>query len=234
MKRLLTFLYILAAAMAVYADDVAAYRLKVENFCELTVVDGVAVEYYCRPDSAGWAVFYTTPEKASKIMFENKAEHLTVQSAADESPIPGLPTIRVYSAALNKVENSGDSLLRVNIPIHLETLKARQIGNGRIEITGVDADYVEGSVTAGHGELSIQGNATKAKFKNVSTGPIDASALKTKQGNCFIFGTGDIDCAPSEQLRVYGAGSGKVIHHSDPKKITNRGIGVKILSANAQ
>lgn len=234
MKRLVIFIYIMIAAMAVYADEVAAYRLKVENFRELTVVDGVAVEYFCRPDSAGWAIFNTTPEKASKIMFENKAEHLTVQSAADESPIIGLPTIRLYSAALDKIENSGDSLLRVSIPIHLESLKIRQIGNGRIEVTGVDADYVEGSVTAGHGELSIQGNAAKAKFKNVSTGPIDAAALTAKQVNCFIFGTGDIDCAPSEQLRVYGAGSGKVTHHSEPKKITNRGIGVKILSANGK
>ncbi|MBO4944538.1 MAG: DUF2807 domain-containing protein, partial [Muribaculaceae bacterium] len=67
----------------------------------------------------------------------------------------------------------------------------------------------------------------KAKFKNVSTGPIDASKLLLDQANCFIFGTGNIDCHPSGQLRIYGAGSGKVYYHVKPGKISNRGIGVK-------
>ena len=228
MKHILTILILLYICMPASADDVATYRLNVHNFSELTVVDGVNVDYYCRPDSSGWAVFYTSPDKASQIMFENKAERLTIRSAADETPIDGLPTICVYSAVLHKVENSGDSLVRVISPAHVEDFKVSQIGNGTIKVTGVDADYVEAGITAGRGQLSIDGKANKAKFKNVSTGPIDASGLVIGQANCFIFGTGDIDCYPKDQLRVYGAGSGKVYYHEKPDKITNRGIGVKV------
>ena len=88
MKRLLIILTLIVTLMPTYADDI------------------VAINYHCRPDSAGWAVFYTSPDKASQIMFENKAERLTVRSAADETPITGLPTIVLYSAILDKIETS--------------------------------------------------------------------------------------------------------------------------------
>ncbi len=228
MKHIHILLILLLVAFSVSADEVAAYRLKVQNFSELTVVDGVAVDYHCRQDSIGWAVFFTTPDKASQIMFENNAEHLTIRSTADEAPILGLPTIKVYSASLKGVENSGDSLLRVFEPMHVDVLKIRQIGNGSIEIADIDADYVDASVTAGKGQVMLSGKANKAKFKNVSTGPIDASKLALNQANCSIFGTGNIDCLPSEQLRIYGAGTGKVYYHTTPGKITNRGIGIKV------
>ena len=68
------------------------------------------------------------------------------------------------------------------------------------------------------GQVMLSGKANKAKFKNVSTGPIDASKLALKQANRFIFGTGNIDCLPSEQLRIYGAGTGKVYYHTTPEK----------------
>lgn len=164
MKHIHILLILLLVAFSVSADEVAAYRLKVQNFSELTVVDGVAVDYHCRQDSIGWAVFFTTPDKASQIMFENNAEHLTIRSTADEAPILGLPTIKVYSASLKGVENSGDSLLRVFEPMHVDVLKIRQIGNGSIEIADIDADYVDASVTAGKGQVMLSGKANKAKF----------------------------------------------------------------------
>lgn len=231
MRHIIIILSFLIASATLYADELAAYRLNVQNFSEFTVVDGVSVDYYCRPDSAGWAVFYCTPEKASEIMFENKAEKLTIRSAADENVIKNLPTIRLYSGILNKVENSGDSIVRIFAPAHVENLKISQIGNGKIEARDIDADNVEASITAGKGHLSLSGKADKAKIKNVSTGPIDASGLTVRQANCYLFGTGDIQCMPTEQLRIYGAGSGKVYYHVKPNKITNRGIGVKVLPA---
>lgn len=230
MKHILITLAFLCATTALYADELAAYKLNVQNFNEFTVVDGVAVDYYCRPDSAGWAVFYCAPDKAAEIMFENKQEKLTIRSAADEKAIDGLPTIRLYSAVINKIENSGDSLVRVFSPAHVEEIKIKQIGNGKIEVTDLDVDNLEAGITAGKGNLKISGKADKAKLRNVSTGPIDASGLEVRQANCYLFGTGDIECRPTDQLRIYGAGSGKVYYHVKPTKITNRGIGVKALS----
>lgn len=229
MKRIFITLFILCASTALCADELAAYRLNVQNFNEFTVVDGVSVDYYCRPDSAGWAVFYCTPEMASEISFENKSEKLTIRTAAEDNSLKGLPTIHLYSAILNKVENSGDSLVRVYSPAYVDNLKISQIGNGKIEAYNVEADKVDIGITAGKGHLFVSGKAEKAKIKNVSTGPIDASGLAVRQANCYLFGTGDIKCSPTDQLRVYGAGSGKVFYHVKPAKIANRGIGVKAM-----
>lgn len=96
MKHIFFFLTILCCVAGLRADESAAYKLNVQNFSELTVVDGVAVDYYCQPDSAGWAVFSCTPDKAASIMFENKAERLTVRSAADEKTIDGLPLSLIH------------------------------------------------------------------------------------------------------------------------------------------
>lgn len=229
MKHIIITMALLCVTTAMYADELAAYRLNVQHFKEITVVDGVSVDYHCRPDSSGWAVFYCTPEIASEIQFENKSDKLTVRTAAEDNSLKGIPTIRLYSSELTKIENSGDSLVRVYSPTHVDRLKISQIGNGKIEAYNVDADNVEVGVTAGKGHLLVTGKAEKAKIKNVSAGPIDASGLLLRQANCYLFGTGDINCSPSEQLRVYGAGSGKVYYHVKPAKITNRGIGVKTM-----
>ena len=63
MKHIHILLILLLVAFSVSADEVAAYRLKVQNFSELTVVDGVAVDYHCRQDSIGWAVFLPPPTR---------------------------------------------------------------------------------------------------------------------------------------------------------------------------
>lgn len=223
-----TALMLIFSALHIAADEPAAYKLNVQNFCELTVVDGVKVDYYCRPDSAGWAIFTCTPELASEIMFTNDNDRLSIRTAAEEEPIDGVPCITVYSASLRKVENSGDSLVRVFADVPVKDFKAKQIGNGTLEIHNVQADNIEAGVTAGRGCLIVDGNSKKAKINNVSAGPIKASGLNADNISCFVFGAGDIECAPAESLRVYGAGSGKVFYHGTPK-VTQRSIGVKAM-----
>lgn len=234
MKKLFSILFVLITAVsASVSAQVADYRLNVQNFCELTVVDGIAVDCYCRPDSAGWAVFSCCPETASRIMFSNNAEVLTIQTDAEDAPVRNLPRIKVYTASLRKVENSGDSLVRVYPDVAVDNFKARLIGNGALEILNLDAGNVDASVTAGKGSLNISGKSHKVTLKNVGTGPMDASHLDAAEVKCFILGTGDIQCNPADKLRVFGAGTGKVVYHSHPGKISNRGIGVKALSSDA-
>ncbi len=227
--RILIFLISVVSMFSAVKAQNADYKLNVQNFCELTVVDGINVDYYCRPDSAGWVIFSCEPGLASRIMFDNRAEHLTVQTDADESPIEGVPLLKVYSASLRKIENSGDSTVRAFVGVPVKQFKARQIGNGSLEVHGLDAGIVDAGVTAGCGSLHLDGKAVKATIRNVGTGPIDASDLHSSEVRCFIFGTGDVDCRPKDKLRVFGAGSGIVYYHDTPAKITNRGIGVKAL-----
>lgn len=207
------------------------YKLNVENFSELTVVDGVNVDYYCRPDSAGWVMFTCPPEIASKLMFNNKADHLTIQTDADETTITDVPLVRIYSASLHKVENCGDSTLCIATLVPVADFRAKQIGNGTTVIHGVNAKNVNVGITAGKGTLTIDGTTDHLTVRNVSTGPIDATALTANDVRCFMLGTGNIHCCPECDLRIYGLGSGTIYYHHKPENITLRSIGVKALAA---
>ncbi len=230
MKKILFTALLLFTAAFAWAAEPEVFRIDVHNFSNLTVVDGVPVDYHALPDSAGWAVFVCPPEVAKEISFTNEKDHLTIRTTAEETPIIGVPRVRVYSTTLNRVENSGDSLVRIFSPAPVKTLKARQIGNGTLEIVSIVADEVDAGVTAGNGTLAMSGKAGKVKINNVSTGPVSARDLTAANISCFIFGSGNIECTPSETLKVYGAGTGKVIYHGTPK-VSRRGIGVKVLSA---
>ncbi|MDE5628237.1 MAG: DUF2807 domain-containing protein [Muribaculaceae bacterium] len=235
MKRFI-FLFIiqLLSVFVSFAQTSADYKLKIQDFNDLTVVDGINVNCYCRPDSAGWAVFSCAPELASQIMFTNKAERLSIRTAADEAPIDGMPTVTVYCTVLAKVENSGDSLTRVFDVPEVKDFKCRQIGNGKLEVHGVNAANLDAGITAGKGTLYIKGEANKAKYSNVSSGKLDASDVSTVYVNTFVFGTGDIYCTPVERLRIYGAGTGQVLYTGNIEKITNRSIGVKAVQYNKE
>jgi len=208
------------------ADD-ARYTLNVSNFNALTVVDGICVDYYCNADSAGWVVFTAAPDMASKISFSNNKEHLHVQTLADEKPLTGLPRVRVYSASLRYVENSGDSTIRVYAKVPVQKFSAKQIGNGTLEIHELDTEKFYGDTAAGHGRLTVDGKTSKAKLRNVGTGLIEASTLVADEVTCFILGPGNIHVHTTGELKLTGAGSGKVFNHASASKVVNRSIGIK-------
>ena len=228
MKHILSTLLILLCASSIDAQK-SNYKLNVQDFCELTVVDGINVEYISRADSTGWATFECEQEIASKIMFTNNTERLTIQSTADEGPIHGMPLVKVYSNSLRRVENSGDSTLRVYVNVPVKKFAALQIGNGRLDINNIDTTELTANIAAGNGSLSINGKAQKVKLTNISAGNIEAEDLDTPAARCYVFGKGNINITPKEQIKVYGAGSGKVYYTTPPQKISNRGIGVKAL-----
>lgn len=225
MKRFLT---LAAAVMAVAAAIAAEYTLNVQNFSSLTVIDGIAVDYFQRPDSAGWARFECDPELASKIMFSNNRDKLTIRTASEDTPLTGMPRVTVYSMTLKSVENDGDSLLRVVMTDKVEKITVKQIGNGRLEVRGIDSDRAEAIVAAGCGTVDVAGTTGRLKLQNIGTGQLDAADMVATEAKCYLFGSGPIHCAPAEKLIVYGAGSGHVILHTHPNKVSNRAIGVKV------
>ncbi|MBD5233301.1 MAG: hypothetical protein HDS65_03885 [Bacteroidales bacterium] len=233
-KALLTFT--LGAALALSAES-TTHKVHVQDFADLTVVDGVNVEYHCDADRAGWAEFTCDDEIASHLIFTTNADKLTIQTDAIETPVEGVPTVKVYSVHLHRCENSGDSLLVVNLGEHADKFKVKQIGNGATIVNGLDVDNLDSSVATGRGSITLHGNAAKASISNVGSGPIDASDLAAEQIKCFLFGTGDVKCAPAETLKIFGAGSGSVFYKGTPEKVSNRSIGLKlqpILEASKQ
>lgn len=227
MKRLFSSLALAAFITLAAPAQSAKYALNVENFSELEVVDGINVEYKCNPDSAGWVAFECEPDMASKITFTNKNNRLTIQSTAEDQPYSDMPTVFVYSAALQKVTNSGDSTLTVHSCVPVKKFTVRQIGNGNLIVDHVQTDKIDVSITAGHGNIRISGNSHNGKLSNVGTGHIYADDLVIEKATCLVLGSGSIYCSPVENLKIFGAGTGQVIYTTTPEKVQNRSIGVK-------
>ncbi len=229
--RLLSLILAAVAVLAATAqEEIADFQLNVQDFRELTVVDGVNVDYRAVPDSAGWAVFSCPPELASQLMFSNNREHLTIQTTASERAIPGMPRVTVYSTVLTKATNTGDSTLRLLTLTPVESIKIKEMGNGRVEAYGIESDHVEASVDTGCGSVFVQGTARKGKLRNVGTGTLDADGLALEQASIYIFGSGPVECNVSDKITVYGLGPGKVRPRAMPAKVSNRSIGVKVVA----
>ncbi|MCH5220811.1 MAG: DUF2807 domain-containing protein [Muribaculaceae bacterium] len=233
MKKATTILISICIIASVKAavPGIGEYKLEVKDFDKLTVVDGIGIDYHYRPDSAGYAIFTCPHEQVSHIVFSNNNGHLSVQTDAYEKTILDLPRVKVYSSGLSKAVNSGDSLLRISNLPYVETLKVQQIGNGEIALENISVEIIDATIMTGHGGISISGNANKAIFNNVSSGPIDASKLVVSTVKCKVAGSGNIECAPIESLSIIGAGTGTIRYHSQPHKIKKRGIGVKLIAA---
>lgn len=226
---------IAAAATVCHAADSdnvrKRYELKVGDFTKLDIEDSFNVEYRCSHDSAGLAVYTTTPSLADKIIFENNNKgKLSIEKpfrpegALDE----GLPTITVYSRFLKEIRNSGDSTVRVvNIRPTME-IKATVIGNGRIILRDLECSKFDGAIKTGNGTLVVTGKCENATLANTGTGTIQADNLEAKNVSAQFFGTGTTGCWPVDVLKVKGVMSGKLYYRGEPGKIKNYSMGVKI------
>lgn len=235
-KLISTALMAGAAIFPVMAQDENQYTLDVKDFSELKVKHSVNVNYVCSADSAGKAVFTATPETAPMLMFSNDKNRLTVELAPEASDLKGkgIPTVTVYSSMLQKIENSGDSTVRAISLTPVPQLKITVVGNGTIVANGVKAHEVSASINTGSGHIVVEGTANRANLQNIGVGPLEAGLLKAENVSCKMLGTGPIDCYASESLKIMGMGSGKVIYDGNPKKVTNRGLGVKVINLNAK
>lgn len=228
MKHIFITLLTLAAPIIGMGQSTQRYELKVNDFKELRVDNHIPVDYYCNPDSAGYAVFTATDAQSGWVLFDNNGRgKLSVQTDTDYPAGEKMPRIRVYSSSLEKVVNSGDSLVKVyNLPA-ADKFKAVLIGNGRLSVPGVEASTVEASIHSGNGQLTIEGRCTEAKLHLVGTGTILADRLEAVKVKATVVGTGHIGCSPSEAITVMGAGSGSVLYKQAPPTIKSRGVGIK-------
>ncbi len=227
MKRLALYSTLLITSLSVWAEAPTRYELNVKEFNELKVVEGINVDYVCSADSAGKAVFTTTADLASVLMFSNNNGKLEMQIATDGINYRNLPTVTVYSNFLTRVENSGDSTVRVISVAPCPRFKARLIGNGRLVVRDIKATTIEADIRTGNGTLIIGGKCDSAKFNTTGSGVIQADDVEAGDVKCTLAGTGSIGCWPSGKLTIIGAASGKVHYRGKPSEIKNLSIGVK-------
>ncbi len=234
MKKILLFMIAITCAASARAEEAADYRLDVHDFDQLKVTDAINVEYYCSEDSAGWAYFTCPPSVAEHLLFSNNKSQLHIQVDLLQPVADDLPTLRVYSRTLSKVENSADCRITVTDPQPVQNFKARIVGNGMIVIKGLEAGSVDAGINTGKGHMVISGKASRVKLSNVGTGPMEAGALQGASVKVVLLGTGNVDCWATESLSVYGAGSGKIYYVGKPQKIVNRSLGVKAIEVGSE
>lgn len=225
---LLALVFVPGASAA--PDVPSRYSLDVHDFTQLKIANGLNVDYVCSPDSAGVATFETTDEMAALIIFKNNDKGtLTIELDTNGFLYRKLPTVRVYSSFLNKIENSGDSLVRVLTVAPCPEFTARIVGNGRLSVRDIRATTVNAKISTGKGQLVINGTCDHANLHNTGTGSIQADGLKARQVKATILGTGPVGCSASEQLNIQGMGTGTVYYRDDlAPAVKNRSIGVKL------
>lgn len=204
--------------------------INIGDFNELKVRGNVNVDYVTSPDSAGLVCFTADTAVVSAIEVSVKKGRMRID-AKDENGKDvktQLPTVKVYSNSLLKVENEGDSTVRVLGGVIAPNFSARLIGNGAIVVRNVKATSVDCSLLAGHGRMVIYGSCKDAKFNLAGTGTIQADGLKAVNAVCFATGTGEIG-VNAENLKVSGAGSSTIYYVGSPVITKSVAIGVKVL-----
>lgn len=217
MRRILILIVVTLIGVGAYAaSPMSRYELKVGDFDELKVVDGINVEYVCDSNRAGLVEFETTKELASAVIFEPSKGKLSVKLASRETPYQNLPLVRVYSSQLVSVSNEGDSLVRiVSLPQNVR-FSCRVMGNGTLSVRDLCAGNLTASILSGRGVISIFGHCDKASLKIAGAGSIQADELEAKTVSCSMAGTGTINCYATSLLEVGGLG-GTVNYRGTPE-----------------
>ncbi|MDE5968012.1 MAG: DUF2807 domain-containing protein [Muribaculaceae bacterium] len=216
------------AATPAAAQNAKRYEIKVNDFKHLEVDNSIKVDYYACADSAGYIVFEATPDLASRLYIrDNGKGKVDIQCCADCSEGMEFPVVKAYSKQLNKIVNSGDSLVTVNNNPEVEKFAAVLIGNGALSVRDVQATEINGKIASGNGQLSIDGACTKGKLSIIGTGTINADRLRAVEVYTSLTGTGTIGCCPSEVLSIQGLGRGKVLYRQEPHVIKDRSLGHK-------
>ena len=228
--KIISSILLLVCCISATAANLVKYELKVNEFHELKVVDGINVVYSCNPDSAGLAVFTCPSDEAAAFIFNNPKGKgvLSMQLSTESIGRKNMPVVYVYSTFLTKVENSGDSLVKVLNVAKGPKFSAQLIGNGRLVVKDVKATEVNAGISTGNGTLVKAGECELAKIKLVGTGVIQADELKADEVSVKASGTGSVGVWPLESLSVSGVGSTKVYYKGEPK-IKNRTLGIKTL-----
>lgn len=203
--------------------------IKVGEFNELVVNDGINVVYSNNADSLGLVAFDIEKEYTSYIMAERSKGKLKIQLDQAALELKELPTVYVYSSYLYKAENSKDSTLTLRSVAPGAKIDITLQGNGTIIAHDLNAVNIGLRLLTGKGKVIASGKCENLSISNVGTGEIQADEVTAKNVKCSLMGTGAIGCAPTETLSVKGIGSGKVYYIGKPLISKSKLSNVKIV-----
>ena len=137
-----------------------------------------------------------------------------------------MPTIYVYSKYLTRVENSGDSLVKVLNVVKGPKFSAKLVGNGRLVVNGVEATDVNIDLLTGNGTIVVTGGCENLGIKLIGAGVIQADELKADSVSIKAGGTGSVGVNALNTLKINGAATTKVYYKGEPQ-IKNNALWVK-------
>ena len=226
-RRLLISMLMLSCLALAANSQVKRHEFKVGNFNQLELLDDINVNYRCNADSAGYVVVTCTQEIVDHLIFNISSRGRMAVQVDDSYERQGnLPTLTVYSASLDEVVNSGDSILRIAGLPPLKAFKARLSDNGKIIVRGIKASQLELQLISGKGKIIADGTCDNLSVRLIGTGEIQADKVVASDVVCRIMGTGSIGChVNGSELKVSGSGTGKVYYKGEPSKVTVRKLG---------
>jgi len=217
MKKILTMLMSVVALLSAATAQADTYRINVKQFDRITVDDNVNVVFRCNPDSTGYVVYEGSEEFADAFIFTNKKGDLRIQVTTEDVGNPDLPVIYLYSDYLTGVTNSSDFSVRVDSNASVPKFTAKLVGNGEIICEGLRATEVNVNFITGKGKVILEGRTTKAVYKMVGTGLIQADMLSAELVECVGVGSGTIGCMAEKKLTMRGLGSTKIYYKGHPE-----------------
>ncbi|MCH5326064.1 MAG: DUF2807 domain-containing protein [Duncaniella sp.] len=225
--RIIPIAIALTTLLTANAIDLKHYEVRVDDFSEIKVTDGINVDYRQSADSAGMAVFNCEPEMVSSVLLSSSGRKLTVQLSPESIGRKGLPRVTVYSRYLTKAINSGDSMLRILSVAPGPKFEASLEGNGRLVVRDIHATEIKGTVKFGHGSMILNGECEKAGFNSAGAGVIEADGLKAADITVKAVGTGSVGVWATQQLSIYGTGATTVFYRGTPT-IKKSALGIKL------
>ena len=206
-----------SAASAGAATGSQKYKLDVGRFDKINVVENLNVVFRSNPDSIGMVAFRGNEKVANALLFSNNNGTLKIQIDNPEDESLDFPVIYVYSDFLTSATSSSEGIVRIEGNLAVPKFSAKLIGNGSLTITGINANTVDASLMTGNGTMVLQGKATKANFRVVGTGLINADALETETVKCNFMGGGTLGCWPIKTLDTRGIGTTRIYYKGTPQ-----------------
>lgn len=225
-----------AAVMTLALAAETTYEIKADSFFHLKVSGLLNVDCVHCPDSVGTVrIIADNPAQTSWVEAKSSGDKLTLRLILPDemrdgvTPVPqNLPRVRVYSNYLTRVENDGDSTVRVLTAADVPDFTARLIGNGRLSIRGINAEKVKATLFSGRGIIVLNGKAREATYSLTGVGTIEADGLTCSTAKVRLTGTGSVGVHATDKLTVSGSGSGTVYFRGAPDVKKKLSVGLKL------
>lgn len=229
MKRYI--LTLVTAAMCLFAAAEVS-SMKVAPFQHLKVSSSLNVDCIHCPDSVGF-LRIDAPNRAqtSWVEAETKGDKLVIKLGIPEDydgELKNLPSVTVYTNYLVKVENEGDSTVRVLTATDVPQFEARIIGNGRLSVRGITTDKLKAVIFSGRGIMALNGTARKATYSLTGVGTIEADGVECEEANVRLTGTGTIGVNASKKLSIVSSGAGNIYYRGNPEIKKKVSVGLNL------